>query len=459
EQKEQFTLTLTASEGGTVTKTPDQPSYAAGSVVTITAQANEGFEFVSWSDGDKNNVRHITMTQNVELNATFTRIASNYDITNLSVTSSNKRITAKWESIATRFEIVITNRNNEVEHSEKVDITDDSKVYKYTAKKLGTYTVTIKPLNASDQQIGIEDSKTVTLVMKYSLFISTENENAGTVNEEVNGDYVDGETVEIVATPKNGYRFKMWDDGDTNAKRTLVMNQDYYLTASFSRIPTYTLTISEGENGLASMAAGSYTYKENEEVTITPLPYDGYVFDHWIVNGIENTTETLTLVMTQDYSVYPVCVSKPIPTYTLTILPGEYGKANMEAGTYTYQEGEEVTLLPIADTDYLFDQWVVNDEVNTDSVLVLVMDKDYTVMPTFIPNQVGVENIYDGITILVEQWTITVEATQAQDIALYDLVGHLIEQQPHTRIASFTVPSAGLYLIRTSSGVKKVRVE
>ena len=459
EQKEQFTLTLTAGEGGTVTKTPDQPSYAAGSVVTITAQANEGFEFVSWSDGDKNSVRNITMTQNVELNATFKRIASNYDITNLSVTSSNKRITAKWESIATRFEIVITDRNNEVEHSEKVDITDDSKVYKYTAKKLGTYTVTIKPLNASDQQIGIEDSKTVTLVMKYSLFISTENENAGTVNEEVNGDYVDGETVEIVATPKNGYRFKMWDDGDTNAKRILVMNQDYYLTASFSRIPTYTLTISEGENGLASMAAGSYTYKENEEVTITPLPYDGYVFDHWVVNGIENTTETLTLVMTQDYSVYPVCVSKPIPTYTLTILPGEYGKANMEAGTYTYQEGEEVTLLPIADTDYLFDQWVVNDEVNTDSVLVLVMDKDYTVMPTFIPNQVGVENIYDGITILVEQWTITVEATQAQDIALYDLVGHLIEQQPHTRIASFTVPSAGLYLIRTSSGVKKVRVE
>ena len=459
EQKELFTLTLTAGEGGTVTKTPDQPSYAAGSVVTITAQANEGFEFVSWSDGDKNSVRNITMTQNVELNATFKRIASNYDITNLSVTSSNKRITAKWESIATRFEIVITDRNNEVEHSEKVDITDDSKVYKYTAKKLGTYTVTIKPLNASDQQIGIEDSKTVTLVMKYSLFISTENENAGTVNEEVNGDYVDGETVEIVATPKNGYRFKMWDDGDTNAKRTLVMNQDYYLTASFSRIPTYTLTISEGENGLASMAAGSYTYKENEEVTIIPLPYDGYVFDHWVVNGIENTTETLTLVMTQDYSVYPVCVSKPIPTYTLTILPGEYGKANMEAGTYTYQEGEEVTLLPIADTDYLFDQWVVNDEVNTDSVLVLVMDKDYTVMPTFIPNQVGVENIYDGITILVEQWTITVEATQAQDIALYDLVGHLIEQQPHTRIASFTVPSAGLYLIRTSSGVKKVRVE
>lgn len=383
EQKEQFTLTLTAGEGGTVTKAPDQPSYDAGSVVTITAQANEGFEFVSWSDGDKNNVRHITLTQNVELNATFTRIASNYDITNLSVTSSNKRITAKWESIATRFEIVITDSNNEVEHSEKVDITDDSKVYKYTAKKIGTYTVTIKPLNASDQQIGIENSKTVTLVMKYTLFISTENENTGTVNEEVNGDYVDGETVEIVATPKNGYRFKMWDDGDTNAKRTLVMNQDYYLTARFSRIPTYTLTIYEGENGLASMAAGSYTYKENEEITITPLPYDGYVFN----------------------------------------------------------------------------QWVVNDEVNTDSVLVLVMDKDYTVMPTFRPNKVGVENIYDGITILVEQWTITVEATQAQDIALYDLVGHLIEQQPHTRIASFTVPSAGFYLIRTSSDVKKVRVE
>ena len=459
EQKEQFMLTLMASEGGVVTKNPDQLSYNAGSVVTISAVAKDGFEFVTWSDGDKNSVRTITMTQNIELKAEFVRTASDYDVKELTVMGSNKRITAKWKSLATRFEIIITDVENNVVNSEKVDLPEDNKVYRYTAPKIATYTVTVKPIDASNQQIGIEASKSVTLVMKYSLFIATENESAGTVNDEVNGDYVEGESVEIVATPKSGYLFKMWDDGDTNAKRTLVMNQDYNLTASFTRIPTHTLTIAEGEFGSASMEVGMYTYLENEVVKLTPIPFDGYVFDHWIINGVEDKNEEITLVMAKDYSVYPVCVPIPVPTYTLTILPGEFGKADMEVGTYTYNEGDKVTLLPIADADYLFAQWVVNGEAISDSILVLEMTKDYEVMPTFKPNQVGVENIYDGITICVEHRTIIIEATQTQDFVLYDLVGHMIEQHPHTREASFIVPSAGLYLVRTNSGIKKVRVE
>ena len=453
----QYTLTITSSEGGTVSKNPDYELYDAGTQVTLTAQPNEGFEFVQWSDENTDVQRTIVMDKNYELNATFTRTPTEYDIQNLSVTSSNLNITTRWKSIATRFEIVVTDTTQTVVHAEKIDAYEDNKVYKYKAPKYTTYTITVKPLDGTDNQIGIEASMSITLVRKYSLNIYTEY--GGTVNEEVNGEYVAGTSVEIIATPNNGYHFLEWSDGDKNAKRTLIMDQDYDLMATFKRIPTYTLEVFEGENGLANIPAGSYTYQENEVVQLSPIPNDGYLFDHWVVNGVNDTNETLTLTMTQNYSVYPVCVAIPIPTYTLTILPGEFGKANMAVGTYTYNEGEKVTLLPVADADYLFDQWVVNGEAMTDSVLVLDMVKDYEVMPTFIPNQVAVENIYDGVTIRVEHRTITVLATQSQDIALYDLVGHLIEQCSHTRLATFTVPSAGLYLVRTANGVKKVHVE
>ena len=453
-----YQLNVTSTDGGHVDVTPaTQGCYEEGTIVTLAAVADEGFEFVQWNDGNKDATRVVVMNSDCNFHATFTRTATKYDIQNLAVTSSNLRITAKWSSLATRFEITITNNKNEVVNSEKVDISEDNKVYRYTAPKYTTYTITVKPLDAADNQIGIEASKSITLERKYSLNIYTEY--GGTVNEEVNGEYTAGTSVEIIATPNNGYRFLEWSDGDQNAKRTLIMDQDYDLMATFKRIPTYTLEVFEGENGLANIPAGSYTYQENEVVQLTPIPNDGYLFDHWVVNGVNDTNETITLTMTQNYSVYPVCVAIPIPTYTLTILPGEFGKANMAVGTYTYNEGEKVTLLPVADADYLFDQWVVNGEAMTDSVLVLDMVKDYEVMPTFVPNQVAVENIYDGVTIMVEQRTITVLATQSQDIALYDLVGHLIEQCPHTRVATFTVPSAGLYLVCTASGVKKIHVE
>ena len=453
----QYTLTITSSEGGTVSKNPDYELYDAGTQVTLTAQPNEGFEFVQWSDENTDVQRTIVMDKNYELNATFTRTPTEYDIQNLAVTSSNLNITTRWKSIATRFEIVVTDTTQTVVHAEKIDAYEDNKVYKYKAPKYTTYTITVKPLDAADNQIGIEASKSITLVRKYSLNIYTEY--GGTVNEEVNGEYTAGTSVEIIATPNNGYRFLEWSDGDQNAKRTLIMDQDYDLMATFKRIPTYTLEVFEGENGLANIPAGSYTYQENEVVQLTPIPNDGYLFDHWVVNGVNDTNETITLTMTQNYSVYPVCVAIPIPTYTLTILPGEFGKANMAVGTYTYNEGEKVTLLPVADADYLFDQWVVNGEAIADSVLVLDMVKDYEVMPTFVPNQVAVENIFDGITIRVEHRTIMIEATQTQDFVLYDLVGHMINQCPHTRVATFTVPSAGLYLVRTANGVKKVHVE
>jgi len=69
-----FSLAATATYGGTVTKFPDQPSYAPNSVVTLTASPVTVFPFAGWS-GDASgtdNPLSLIMTSNRIITANFT---------------------------------------------------------------------------------------------------------------------------------------------------------------------------------------------------------------------------------------------------------------------------------------------------------------------------------------------------------------------------------------------------
>lgn len=68
--KTYYTLTISAGEGGTVNSNVNG-SYEAGSRVTITAKANDGWTFSKWSDGDKNASRSLMMDKDYTLKASF----------------------------------------------------------------------------------------------------------------------------------------------------------------------------------------------------------------------------------------------------------------------------------------------------------------------------------------------------------------------------------------------------
>ncbi len=70
----------------------------------------------------------------------------------------------------------------------------------------------------------------------YTLTISAGE--GGTVNSNVNGQYEEGAEVKIIATANSGWQFSKWSDGDIRATRTLTMNKDYVLTASFEKKPS-----------------------------------------------------------------------------------------------------------------------------------------------------------------------------------------------------------------------------
>lgn len=68
---------------------------------------------------------------------------------------------------------------------------------------------------------------------QYALNISSANSAQGSVNSSVNKNYSEGSTVTIVATPASGFAFDKWSDGNTQASRTVTMDADKTLVASF----------------------------------------------------------------------------------------------------------------------------------------------------------------------------------------------------------------------------------
>ena len=64
-----YTLTVTAANG-TVVKNPNQPNYNAGTNVQLTATANAGYIFTSWSGDATGSVNPLTVTMNANKNIT-----------------------------------------------------------------------------------------------------------------------------------------------------------------------------------------------------------------------------------------------------------------------------------------------------------------------------------------------------------------------------------------------------
>ena len=65
----QYTLTVSAGDGGSVSTTGG--TFSQGTQVSITATPNSGYSFVSWSNGSTNNPLNVTLNSNTSITANF----------------------------------------------------------------------------------------------------------------------------------------------------------------------------------------------------------------------------------------------------------------------------------------------------------------------------------------------------------------------------------------------------
>ncbi len=124
----------------------------------------------------------------------------------------------------------------------------------------------------------------------YTISTTSANPEWGTTTGNKSALYLDD--VEISATPNYGYHFVQWSDYNTEPTRTIVVERDSVITATFAK-NVYSIT-KNAEHGTIS---GNSSAEYFDYVTLTAVPDYGYHFTQWS-DGLKDNPRIFRL--TQD---------------------------------------------------------------------------------------------------------------------------------------------------------------
>ena len=175
----------------------------------------------------------------------------------------------------------------------------------YTAS--GNYVQTFTSSSGCDSVVTLH--LTITVPPTYTIEATSEPSNGGSISGA--GDYDEGATATLTATPAVGYKFVRWTAGgkelSTNATLNIMVSSDSSLVAVFEAIiNVYTITAtSEPANGGSISGAGDYDEGATAKLTATPAA--GYKFVRWTAGGKElSTNATLNITVSSDSSLVAV---------------------------------------------------------------------------------------------------------------------------------------------------------
>lgn len=135
-----------------------------------------------------------------------------------------------------------------------------------------------------------------------------------------------GSTVTIKATPAEHYSFVKWSDENTNAQRTVTVNEAMSLQAIFVADNTYTLTLNtsgEGTGAVNIIAGEKVSYYAGDEVTIQAVPADDcQEFLYW-EDDHNNKTAIRTITFAESNLSYTAVFG--VKQLNVTITAGEGG--------------------------------------------------------------------------------------------------------------------------------------
>ena len=188
------------------------------------------------------------------------------------------------------------------------------------------------------------------------------------------GNYSHGESVELLATPSLGWEFLEWRNKGakfaSSPNIAITADKSLALNAHFTQIiPELELTA--GGDGTI-LTSGGYEY--GEVVYLQALPKDGYIFDHWIGEGIEDIYSQFTSVlMVEDRRLQATFLPQPAETFSLTLASSPL-VAGQFVGAGVYPEGTAVNIFAKPLPGYAFENWIGDEiaqatEANTTIVL------------------------------------------------------------------------------------------
>lgn len=181
-----------------------------------------------------------------------------------------------------------------------------------------------------------------------TLTVTSNNTNYGTVTG--GGTYSYGTSVTIKATPKTGYHFVQWSDGNKNASRTVTATANASYTATFA-INQYTIKFVNNGTTLQTLTVNhgvkpSYT---GSTPTKTATAQYTYTFSGW----------SPTIVAATADATYTAQFSSTVRSYTIRFLNGSsvLQTGSVKYGTTPSYTGATPTKSATAQYIYTFSGW------------------------------------------------------------------------------------------------------
>ena len=368
--QEGFLVTITADTGGT-TDPAGQTRVTPGDSLTVTAIPDLHFGFVRWlADGNPRNLGEETITVNniggdTTIHAEFTPLPS-YSV-DVSIGSGSGTTNPTpgnytvWEDDDTFV----------------IEAVPDSG-YEF----VGWDGVSANASNDNPLRIDVRQDYQIRANFVKIHNITVNNSDNGSTNPPAGTYQVrDGDGFIIAANPREGYVLSEWLTSPslgTNTRSTLSISsveQDYTITPVFvegTREYQVTIGASPTGGGTLDPGAGTYTYEHNQIVTIETEPNEGFVFDHWLLDGQQaGSSPRFDLTVTADHEV--LAVFEAIPQYTVSISasPVEGGSTN-PSGNLSVVEGDDLTISATPNANYNFTGWTRNGSpAGSDTTLAL----------------------------------------------------------------------------------------
>lgn len=322
----------------------------------ITATPLSGYRFIQWHDGNTNSSRYITVTANAHYTAQF---GPQQYYVHIAYTEQEGTATGTgYYDKGTQVTLTATAKpcfKFEQWHDGNTDnprtITVNSDV-QYGAYFTGTCNFTITTLSA--------------------------DENMGTVSG--GGTYLAGKSIRINATPKKGYKFVSWNDGNTSSSRWVNVYADATYTATFTTAELCTINAISDNESMGTVSGGG-TYYEQELVTLTATPNSGYKFSKWH-DGWTLPNQNITVTKDTTYTAYFDVATQ----YYINVV-SENPDYGIVTGSGYYDEQRDITIEAIPNRCYQFRQWSDGSYENPRTIHV---DQDTTYSAIFEENPISV---------------------------------------------------------------------
>lgn len=405
----QYTITLNV-DSNILGSTNGGGSYNYLSEQTITATASYGYHFTSWNDGDTNNPRTITLTQDTIFTAQFTK--NTYTITAISADTIRGSVIG----------------STSIEYLDSVTIMANPNYgYHFTAWNDG---------NTDNPRIIVATRDSVFTASfvynQYTITLDVDSDIHGSVVGGGSFNYLSEQT--IIATANYGYHFTAWSDGDTNNPRTITLTQDTGFTALFAK-NQYTLTLQSDDVTHGSVIGGG-VFDYLDTVAIEATAVEHYHFVLWNDGNTDNPRQYVLIGNDTLIAIFA------IDTHHVSVESCNIAFGSVE-GSGDFEYGTPATVTATAYSGYQFVRWSNGDTHNPYTFAVL---QDTTLVAIFEAETQGIDDVIaDAVNVYTLGGQIVVETNLKDEISIYDIVGRKVDGGRKTR---FDVPASGVYLVK-----------